>query len=130
MPVRESVRERADERGWQVNPALLLLVTALVAGCPQEPPPRTVVVVCNDDSGVAEDFSLDRSEEALGLSTPCAKACANLSKLGCPESARLPGGKTCVETCKAIAPVSSYDPDCVIKAKSVDAVRKCPSVRC
>lgn len=105
-------------------------LTVFVAGCPVDPPPRTVVVVCNDDSGVVEQFSEDQSAEALGLSTPCAKACANLAKLGCPESAKLPGGKTCVETCKSIAPISSYDPECVAKATTVATVRKCPSVRC
>lgn len=109
--------------------ALVAAALAMV-GCREDIPPRTVTVVCQDDSGVVEQFDQDQSTEATALASPCARACKNLAVLGCPESAKLPGGKTCVETCKSIAPISSYDPECVSKAKSVEAVRKCPAVRC
>lgn len=106
-------------------------VALLLAAC-DPPPPRTVAIVCIDggDAGSAEPFESDQSAEALGLSSPCARACKNFSILGCPESVKLPAGKTCVETCKDIAAISSFDPACVEKAKTVDAVRKCPQVTC
>lgn len=110
--------------------ALLLSLVVVFAQACKEPPPRTVVVECMNDAGPVEQFGDDKSPEALGGATPCAKACANFAKLGCPESAKLPQGKTCVETCKSIASISSFDPDCVARAKSVDAVRKCPQVTC
>lgn len=128
MPERE--RERDLDGSRQVRRALLLGIAAAVAGCYDNPPPRVVTIVCQDDSGVVEQFAEDQSAEATALSSPCARACKNLAELGCPESAKLPGGKTCVETCKAISPISSYDPECVIKAKTVAAVRKCPATRC
>lgn len=108
-----------------------LFVAAMLVAC--DPlPPRTVAVVCIDggDAGAAEPFESDPSAEAVSLSSPCARACKNLSVLGCPESVKLPAGKTCVETCKSIAAISSFDPLCVEKAKTVDAVRSCPQVAC
>ena len=77
-----------------------------------------------------EDFAADHSEEALAGVTPCARACRNLATLGCPESKKPAGGRTCVETCKAIAPISNYDPICVSTAKTVAEARKCPSLKC
>lgn len=114
------------------TPPYALLTLLFATACCEPPPPRNVVVTCveGDDAGVVEPFEADQSPEAVGLSTPCARACKNLSTLGCPESAKLPAGKTCVETCKAIAPISSFDPECVAAAKSVAAVRKCPQVKC
>lgn len=111
--------------------ALLLIAVVALAACKPEPP-RDVVVVCAEggDAGAPEPFEEDRSAEALGLSTPCAKACKNLSVLKCPEAWKLPGGRTCVETCKAISAISPFDPECVQKATSVAAVRKCPSLKC
>lgn len=108
-------------------PVLLLAATS----CCEPLPPRTIVISCQDgDAGAAEPFEADQSSEALGLSSPCARACKNLSILGCPESVRLPAGKTCVETCKDIAAMSSFNPACVERAKSVDEVRKCPQLSC
>ena len=109
---------------------ILLASTAIC--CCEPPPPRNVAIVCIDggDAGAAEPFEADPSAEAVGLSSPCARACKNLSVLGCPESVKLPAGKTCVETCKSIAAISSFDPACVEKAKSVDEVRKCPQLAC
>lgn len=110
--------------------ALTGLILAATSCC--EPlPPRTIVISCQDgDAGAAEPFEADQSPEALGLSSPCARACKNLSVLGCPESVKLPAGKTCVETCKDIVAISSFNPACVERAKAVDDVRKCPQVTC
>ncbi len=116
--------------------ALRLMVVAffatfLGATC-EQPPPHEVVVVCagGEEAGVPEPFDADTSSEALGLSTVCARACKNFAVLGCPEAWKLPAGRTCVETCKAIAPISKFDPLCVEKAKDVVAVRKCPQISC
>lgn len=106
------------------------LPLVLLGAC-DKPEPRTVVVVCEGDSGLTpEPFSKDTTYEASSGSTPCARACKNLSRLGCPEAWKLPGGRTCVEICKMIGPISSYDPACVEKAQDVSDVRKCPSITC
>lgn len=112
--------------------SIFLSVAFLAAtSCCEPLPPRTIVISCQDgDAGAAEPFEADRSPEALGLSSPCARACKNLSTLGCPESVKLPAGKTCVETCKDIVAMSSFNPACVEKAKTVDEVRKCPQLSC
>lgn len=116
-----------------IKKILALCVFTLTSGSTCEtPPPREVVVTCAEggDAGAPESFESDTSSEAMGLSTPCALACKNLSTLGCPEAWKLPAGRTRVETCKVMAPVSPYDPVCVSKAKTVDAVRKCPAIVC
>ena len=104
----------------------------LHVACCEPLPPRDAAVVCIDsgDAGTYETFEQDKSAEALGGVTPCAKACKNLSTLGCPESRKYPAGRTCVETCKAISTISSFDPVCVSSAKDVAAVRGCPQIRC
>lgn len=109
-----------------------LPVALVVSCCDPNTPPKTVVLTCIDggDAGWAESFESDQSAEALGGATPCARACKNLSSLGCPESLKLPSGKTCVETCKDISAISSYNPACVERAKSVEAVRACPQISC
>ena len=110
----------------------VFLAVFAVPACCEPPPPKTVVVTCIEggDAGTPESFDADQSPEALSLKSPCARACANLAKLGCPESFKLPAGKTCVETCKDIAAMSSFNPACVERAKTVDEVRKCPQLSC
>lgn len=112
--------------------AVLSLTFALLPSCCEPPPPRTVVVTCVEggDAGAPEPFEADQSSEAVGGTTVCARSCKNLSQLGCPEAWKLPAGRTCTETCKAITSISSYDPACVEKAKDVAAVRKCPQIAC
>lgn len=106
-----------------------------ISGCCNTcPPAQTIVIACDRDGGSDaledESFEDDKSAEALALSSPCARACKQLSALGCPEAKKPVGGRTCVETCKAIAPISSYDPECVIKAKTVASARLCPALKC
>lgn len=113
----------------------VLGVSAGVAACCACPPPepKNTVILCDRDAGAdisIENFEGDRSEEALALKSPCARACKQFSVLGCPESQKLPGGRSCIDTCKAIAPISLFNPECVAAATSVTAVRKCPVVRC
>lgn len=105
-----------------------------VSCCGTTPPPRETVILSNcGDGGVGdadEEFALDQSSEALSLSSPCARACSRLAVLGCPESRKPPAGRTCIEVCKSVQTISSYSPACVAEAKDVEAVRKCPAVRC
>lgn len=114
-----------------VRPFLVALFVTLAA-CSANPEPRQVVITCLEggDAGAPEPFESDTSPEAVGGVTTCARACRNLSKLGCPEAWKLPGGRTCTETCKKILPISSYDPICVENAKNIDEVRKCPQITC
>lgn len=112
-------------------------VAEMWTGCCNTPQPQTVVLACDRDGGdggdaipADEDFSLDRSEEALAGISPCARACRTLAGLGCPESRKPAGGRTCVETCKTISPISNYDPLCVADSKSVEEARKCPALKC
>lgn len=109
----------------------LMIAFVVVVGCKPEPA-RDVVVVCAEggDAGAPEPFEADPSSEAMSQNSACARACKNLSVLGCPEAWKLPAGRTCTETCKAIATVSKFNPLCVEKAKSVADVRKCPDVAC
>lgn len=105
-------------------------VTACCA-CPPVAP--TSVIVCPYDGGEVgpeEAFETDRSEEALALLSPCARACKSFSLLQCPESKKLPGGRSCLDSCKAILAISSFNPECVALAKTVAAVRTCPQVKC
>lgn len=115
----------------------LCLAAALsaAASCGPQPMPQTVVIAAcpsSDAAGIEpeEPFESDQSSEALGLATPCARACKQYSVLGCPEAKKPMGGRTCVETCKAIGPISSFDAMCVVAAKDATAARKCPQVRC
>ena len=115
--------------------ALIILTTIVAAflfveGCCPPQPPSNVAIVCINEAGPEESFEADQSPEALGLSTPCAKACKSLSTLACSESKKQPGGDTCVVTCKKYIEISSYDPACVTAAKTKEAVRKCPLIKC
>lgn len=111
--------------------ATMLAAGAMLAdvGCCSTPP-SNVAIVCINEAGPEEDFAQDKSDEALGLKSPCALACSNLATLGCSESKKPPGGDTCVVVCKKYVEISSYNPACVSAAKSKDAVRKCPLVKC
>lgn len=113
----------------------LIILTTIVAAflftdcCPPQPP-SNVAIVCINEAGPEESFEADQSPEALGLSSPCAKACKNLSTLACSESKKQPGGDTCVVVCKKYGEIANYDTACVTAAKTKEAVRKCPLIKC
>lgn len=119
-----------------LSPLIAFGIVSIEACCNTCPPAQNVVIACDRDAGVAdgalvdEPFEFDHSEEALGLSSPCARACKKLSDYGCPESKKPAYGRTCVETCKKIAPISSYDPECVARSKTVHEARICPQLKC
>jgi len=110
------------------------------ACCPCETQTQPVVL-CELDAGphdsgddlTEEPFSADQSPEALARTTPCSRACASFALNGCPEATKKPGGLTCIENCRNITAkvgFSKFDPECVAKATSVEAVRACPAVKC
>ncbi len=110
------------------------------AGCCEScPPAQTVIIACDHDGGpiydgdaeiVDEPFEHDQSAEALALSSPYARACKQMSVLKCPEAKKPAAGRTCIETLKAIAKISSFNPECVANAKTVEAARKCQYLKC
>ncbi len=133
MDTKEITQSTLFKLAVRLSTAALFLST--YACCSTNPSPQSTVVLstCGDggigDSG-DEEFAADDSAEALGLSTPCARACNRLAQLGCPESRKPVAGKTCIETCTSISAISSFSPACVTAAKDVTSVRKCPQVRC
>lgn len=108
------------------------LATMALAACCPPPDPKTVTVVCESDAGASEEvpFEADQSPEAVARTSPCSRACAALSLIGCPESVQLPGGDTCVVNCNKLVKISTFDPECIAAAKSATAVRKCPQIVC
>lgn len=135
IPMLSTSRHGRHWRLLLVPAALAIsLGVASVSSCCATPPPQTIVVAAcpSNETGVDPDepFESDTSSEALGLSSPCARACKAFSDLGCPESRKPLGGLTCVQNCKNIQTMSSFDPACVIASKSVSDVRKCPATRC
>lgn len=106
----------------------LALIVPWISGCDPKPQPQTVYIVCaSDGGGVDED---DDDAGTLGAADDCALACRNLRTIGCPEGRTLEGGKGCTQICRDITPISSYDPACVKRAKTKDAVRTCPRIKC
>jgi hypothetical protein len=110
-----------------------LLVTTFACSPTPPPPPHSIVECAPVDAGPDDgllDFDADQSPEALARTSPCARACASLSLLKCPESKQRPKGMTCIEACTKLAKISSFDPECIALAKTVAAVRKCPQLTC
>jgi hypothetical protein len=70
----------------------------------------------------------DNSVEAA--SSPCGRACARLSQLGCPESNTNQRGATCYQVCTKAAHVQRLPLSCVSRSTSVAEVRACGFVRC
>lgn len=73
----------------------------------------------------------DDPAEAAAKYPACVRACAALKTYGCPEAARLPGGKTCYQVCADGETTGlSLKPSCVAAAKNAADVRMCATVRC
>lgn len=104
--------------------ALSLVLVALLPGCCTAPSACTPLPTAYEDAK-AED-------EAAGVQTPCGRACSQLRTLGCSEGFQPKGGDTCYRTCSndAATGAPSLPVQCVIKAKTVDAVRKCQGIAC
>lgn len=100
---------------------LLTVAIHALGGCPA---PSPVVPQVSADAG--EDAVLDSA------GTQCARACANLKSLGCPESETPTGGDSCVDLCQKAQKSGKFDmkPQCVLDAGSVEQLRACGTVRC
>jgi hypothetical protein len=114
-----------------------LLVAALVlalAGCPAVPPEPPHVEIADGGYPTAHADSSDAEDPPVELATfpICAKACATLKRLGCPEAARPDGGRTCYAVCAEAEKGGHFSlrPSCVAPAVSVEELRACKTVRC
>lgn len=106
---------------------LVLIAAALSLagwGCP---PPLPAPPQPPQDASADLDGSTPATLPDGAAASPCERACARLSALGCPEM-----GPACVPTCvKVLAThLTPFDPDCIIGSVSVAEVRKCPAIRC
>lgn len=79
-----------------------ILIAALVfAGCSSTPSP---VLLPSDST--------------------CVNACKILDAYHCPEAQPSPGGRTCAQVCAVMSLVSTQ-PECVVKAESLEAIQAC-----
>jgi hypothetical protein len=76
----------------------------------------------------ASDTDLGSTEEPDGAKSPCAKACSNLDKLGCPEGKNV----NCYSVCAHVQTTNliTLDPVCLGNAKSIVEVKACGGVSC
>ena len=110
-----------------------LSIAALMLGCPPAPdPPHVESTDGGYPPGPAD--SADAEDPPIELATfpICAKACASLKRLGCPEAERPDGGSTCYAICAKAETSGKFGlrPSCVAGAKSIVELRGCASVRC
>jgi hypothetical protein len=104
--------------------SLLVVAIHALGGCPSPTP--VVPTVDATDASQGEDAALDSA------GTQCARACANLKKLGCPEADMVTNGDSCVDLCQKAQNTGKFDmkPACVLDAGTKDALLKCGTVRC
>ena len=71
----------------------------------------------------------DDSPEAAA--SPCARACANLLRLGCPEGGVTKSGASCYRGCTHMVQLRRVPIACWSGADSIDHLRACgPELRC
>ena len=117
----------------------LFALTVACVRCPDSPKPLPV------DAGTDVWRDLDANADAIEIvdatdaeamdgakRSACARACAVLTALKCPEAEAPPGGDPCSVVCQRTedAKKISLKPLCVADAKTVEAVRACGTVRC
>ena len=104
--------------------SLAVVALHVLGGCPR---PSPVVPQVDADGG--DDAGMDAPDEA---SLVCAKACAALKKIGCPEAETTPKGDSCVVVCNHTQASKKFDmkPACLAKAETVGDVQFCGTVRC
>lgn len=107
-----------------IRKPLIFALFAFFACTPAEPPRCAPIPTTYEDAGPSGD-------EVMNAASPCAKACANLRVLGCPEGAKPTGGKACYEVCEEDQRASSKTlrVGCVSSAKTRLDVLSC-GVRC
>lgn len=60
----------------------------------------------------------------------CEAACANYSRLQCPEARPTKGGAMCPEVCHKAIRLVRFDLNCLANAADIDELRECGGVRC
>ena len=103
----------------------------VVCDCRNQLPPEPPIVIFDGDAG-AFDEPFDDVSSGGYANLRCARACARLQTLKCPDGFARPGEDSCYVTCKRAENTGKIDfhLDCVIAASSQAAVRKCGSYRC
>lgn len=81
---------------------------------------------------VEEPVVITETDAGARHGSECGRACETLAVLDCPEAGDTRGGTSCVVMCLRMVSfrVTPFDPVCIANAKTVNAVRACPSVRC
>lgn len=106
--------------------AVCLFLAACVPYSPPVPPDVPPIV---DDAAAQPDIVATHDAVAIdsGLSTPCARACANIAAHGCEEM-----GQQCMATCEHLIAtgLTPFSAECVYGASSLADLRRCPAVRC
>lgn len=134
-----------------MNRVLIILSVAFLVACPPAPPPQPPdppwldadaypppePFVPPEAGPKPRDASPTPAPDASFTLGPCPEACSIFNWLGCPEGLTTPGGRTCVDVCQSTLAFGnglSLPTACVVRARSIDDVRKCgagPSaVRC
>ena len=104
--------------GWLVN---------FETGCKPSYPPEPDVVIYPP----YQDGGMDANVEIVQIPADCRLACESLAKLGCPESATPPGGRSCGSVCAAALEQGIDLPTiCIANASTVDQVRACGMIKC
>ena len=109
---------------------LLLLVSCLptpVTPTPVEPSDGGQDATVNDIKDVS-DLDSGTTEEPDGAKSPCAKACANLDRLGCVEGKNTNCYSVCVQV--QTTNLIKLDPVCIGNAKTITEVKVCGGVSC
>lgn len=111
------------------------LFATLLAGCPVTPPEPPHVEVGDGGSyppGPMDPVDAEDPPPESANYPVCARACANLKRLGCPEAERPDGGRTCYAVCADAEKSGKFPlkPICIATAKDVVDVKSCKTVRC
>ncbi len=106
---------------------LLTLCVLLCWSCTTTPAPAP--------GGVASASSADAGpiapdDDIASTRGTCARACANLAKLGCPEATITDGGLSCQQVCEHAVGLFDMKPGCLVDAKSRAQVIHCGTVKC
>lgn len=124
----------------------LTAITGLTS-CGQPAPrcPDPITIVTTTDAGAeladsaARPAQPDGGDEPFDLagtsysSPPCASACTNLKRLGCPEGAGRPGEDSCYVVCRraeATRGKIDFKPACIGAATNRYQLRACGTYRC
>lgn len=104
-----------------------------ITGCPLPPePPQGDVTDGGYPPGPLDSADTEDPPVELATFPICAKACAALKRLGCPEAERPDGGSTCYAVCAKAEKSGKFGlrPNCVAASKTITDVKACGTIRC